>query len=63
MKRLFYLYQCCVLIILNILEGNNPELNKAFLTKLDVKFLLKVIKKNFEDLGAVEDKQNPRKEG
>ena len=46
-QRLFHLYQCCILIILNILEGNSPELNKAFLTKLEVKFLLKVIKENF----------------
>lgn len=43
-QRLFHLYQCCILIILNILEGNSPDLNKAFLIKLEVKFLLKVIK-------------------
>lgn len=48
LERLFELYQKCILVILNILEGNNPELNKAFLNKLDVQFLLKIIEKNLE---------------
>jgi len=51
LKRLFHLYQCCVLIILNILEGNRPDLNRSFLVKLDIKFLLKVLKENFKFLG------------
>ena len=44
LKRLYHLYQCCINIILNILEGNNSVLNRSFLTKLDIKFLLKVLK-------------------
>lgn len=50
LERLFELYQKCILIILNILEGNNVQLQKAFLNKLDVMFLLRIIKKNFEIL-------------
>lgn len=47
LERLFELYQKCILVILNILEGNNPELNKSFLNKLDVSFLLRLIEKYF----------------
>jgi hypothetical protein len=47
LDRLFELYQKCILIILNVLEGNSLTLNKAFLSKLDVKFLLNIIKENF----------------
>lgn len=50
LERLFELYQKCILVILNILEGNNSELNKAFLNKLDVHFLLRLIEKYLENL-------------
>jgi uncharacterized protein with PQ loop repeat len=50
LESLFTLYICCIQVILNILEGNSNDLNRAFLIKLEVKFLLRVIKENFHRL-------------
>lgn len=44
-------------MILNILEGNNPDLNKSFLNKLDVTFLLRLIEKYFHLLDINTEEQ------
>jgi hypothetical protein len=44
------IYKQCILIILNVLESNEPSLIKELLVKIKARFLLGIILRNLESL-------------